>query len=411
MIKRIYFDHAATTPVDPEVAEAMNKYLAKDFGNASSMHQFGQEAVKGVDYARDVLAKFLNCDRDEVFFTSGATEANNLAILGLLKNYENKGFKPHIITTQIEHPAVLEPCRELARTGQAEVTYAPVNKAGIVEVSMIEKAIKENTALVSVMYVNNEAGTIQPIREIGQMIERTNKIRLGLNHAGREKPKNPGKKLGRIYFHTDATQAINYLNCDTDYLHVDLLSLSGHKVYGPKGVGALFIRQGVLVKPIIYGGHQERNLRPGTYNTPAIVGLGKAIEIVTRDGEENSKQLKKLQNKLFAGISQSIKNIQINGDRENRVPSNVNISVRGVEGESLLMMLDFAGIAVSTGSACASGSLDPSHVLLAMGIPHEIAHGSLRITLGKENTLAEVNKFLKALPPIVNRLRQIAPKP
>lgn len=406
----IYFDHAATTPVDPEVAAAMSQYLSVDFGNASSMHQFGQSAVKAIDGARDVLAKFLNCGRDEIFFTSGATESDNLAIFGLLKNFVDKNFKLHIITTQIEHPAVLEPCRELSRMGQAEVTYVPVNKAGIVEVSSIEKVIQENTVLVSIMYANNEVGTIQPIREIGQMLERVNKTRLGLNRAGREKPKNSAEKLGKIYFHTDATQAINYLNSDTNYLHVDLLSLSGHKIYGPKGVGALFIRQGTPIKPIFYGGRQERGIRPGTYNTSAIVGLAQAIELVTRDGVKINKQLKKLQDKLFTGISRSIKNIQINGDQVNRVPSNVNVSIYGVEGESLLMMLDFAGIAVSTGSACASGSLDPSHVLLAMGIPHEIAHGSLRITLGKENTLAEVNKFLAILPPIVDRLRQIAPK-
>lgn len=405
MKKKIYLDHSATTPLDPAVLKTMLPYQSEMFGNASSVHSFGQEASKAVEKSRGSIAKFLHCNPNEVFFTSGATESDNIVILGIAKRGE------HIITSKIEHPAILEACREVEKRG-VKVTYVNVDKRGIIKLSELKKAIRPNTKLVSIMYVNNEVGTIQPIAEIGKIISAKNRF-----------CKN------KIYFHTDAVQAANYCEMDVQNLKVDLLSLSGHKIYGPKGIGVLFARKGLLISPIQYGGHQEKGVRPGTYNTAGIVGLGKAVELLNTKtpnyakaslgrqkhpstsleaGSENAK-IKKLRDYLIKEVKKRIPDVVINGDLKNRTPNNVNFSFKGAEGESILLMLDFEGIAVSTGSACSSGSLEPSHVLTAMGISPELAHGSLRITLGKENTRSEIDRVIEALPKIITKLRKISP--
>ncbi len=440
---RIYLDHSATTPIDPKVLKAMMSYLQETYGNASSAHSFGQEAMAGVNKSRKILADFLNCAIDEIIFTSGATESNNLAIMGYIRRMmavetqnlaslpQPRGIKPHIITSQIEHPAVFAVCQALEREG-VEVTYAGVNKDGIVNVEEIKKSIKENTVLVSIMYVNNETGVIQPIREIGKMLKKYNK-NLGntpliplpaMSGTGKRGINTPafgcrsvqalppldrgelGKSILPIIFHTDATQAINYCNCNVKYLHVDMLSMSGHKIYGPKGVGALYLRKGLRISPISYGGYQENGVRSGTYNTSGIVGLGRAIEIISE--KENIKILK-LRDKLMKDIFKKIPDVYVNGSIKNRIPSNLNFSFKNVDGESVMIMLDMNGVAVSTGSACASGSHNPSHVLTAMGVPSRLAEGSIRITLGKYNTAQEIDYFIKKLAGIVEKLRKVSP--
>lgn len=397
---RIYLDYAATTPVAREVLKELLPYLKEEYGNASSIHQFGQTSRAAIDKARERLADFLNCSLSEVVFTGSATESDNIAILGVADFFLKKGKKAHIITTKIEHPAVLEPCRALEKQG-CEVDYCAVNKQGLVEVSEIEKLIKESTILVSVMYANNEIGTIQPIVEIGKLLQTINY-----------------KRQTKTYFHTDAVQAVNYLPCDVKELGVDLLSLSGHKIYGPKGVGALYVKQGTQMEPIIYGGHQEAGLRPGTENTANIVGLGRAIEMIKSDlgrhsetaGEESLK-ISKYRDKLIHGILTKIPGSRLNGSRNNRLPNNVNVSFEGAEGEALVITLDQEGIAASTGSACSSGSLEPSHVLLALGLSHIQAHGSLRLTLGRYTTEKEIDKVLEVLPKVVENLRKISGYP
>jgi len=391
-MKYIYLDHSATTPLDKEVLKAMKPYLGENFGNPSSLHHFGQKARKGVEDAREKIAKFLNCGSDEVFFTSGATESNNLAIFGLIKKIrrQNKDRKLHIITSVIEHPAVLEVFDQLKKE-DVEVSYLPVTKNGLVLKDDLKKTIKPETVLVSIMYVNNEVGTIQPIAEMGKLLEEINKKR---------KPEE------KIYFHTDATQAVNYCDCRVDFLGVDMLSLSGHKIYGPKGVGALYVKKGTPIAPIIYGGHQEQSLRSGTENIAGIVGMAKAIEII---GKKDNLRIKKLRDEVIRKLLEKIPDAIYNGDRKKRIPSNANFCFKNVEGESILLMLDMEGIAVSTGSACSSGSLKPSHVLLAMGVPQEVSHGSVRITLGKENTKEEIQKLIKTLPPIIKKLREMSP--
>ena len=389
MPKQIYLDYAATTPVDKEVLKAMTPYLKKDFGNPSSLHRFGQKTRSAIDEARKKVAKFLNCSESEIIFTGSATEANNLAIFGVVRALKKKEIKPHIITTKIEHHAVLHPFEELKKEG-VEVSFIAPNKEGIVEIDDIQKAIKENTVFISIMYANNEIGTIQPIQKIGKLIARLNKNR---KH--------------KIYFHTDAVQAVNYLDCNVKELGVDLLTLSAHKIYGPKGVGALFVKQGTPIEPIIYGGGHEFGLRSGTENVAGIVGLGKAIELVEKH-KNDIKRIKKLQDKIIEEVLK-IPNTRLNGSREKRLPNNVNISISGVEGESLVIALDQYGIAVSTGSACSSKELKPSHVLLAIGLSPKEAHGSLRITLGRFTTEEEVDYFLKILPKVVKRLREISP--
>ncbi|MFH1188167.1 MAG: cysteine desulfurase family protein [bacterium] len=408
--RKIYLDHSATTPVDPKVLASMMPYFCESFGNASSLHTFGEDALKAIEIARDNIAKFLNCKNEEVIFTSGATESDNMAIFGvaraLKRQYPDK--KLHIITTQIEHPAVLEPCKRIEQEG-FEVTYLPVSKNGIVNFSEFQKSIKDNTALVSMMYVNNEVGTIQPIKEIGDEIERINNAR---DHCSKKNCDIENcKKLPHIYFHTDAVQAAGYCDCDVKKLKVDLLSISGHKIYGPKGVGALYMKNGVPFLPIMVGGHQEKSKRPGTYNSAGIVGLGKAIELLqSLKYKKEILKIKKLRDYLISQALKKIPDSKLNGDLENRVEGNANFSLIGAEGESMLIMLDMEGVAVSTGSACSSGSLKPSHVLLAMDIPPEICHNSLRITLGKFTTKDEIDRTVKALVKTVKKLRDMAPK-
>jgi len=403
-MQKIYLDHSATTPLDPKVAQKIHLYMVDNFGNASSAHSFGQEAMKGVDWAREQLKQLFGCKFKEVIFTSGATESNNLVIQGVLKAFrDNKDKKYHIITSQIEHPAILEPCQELAKQGLIDVTYVGVNKKGLVSVEDIKKAIKDNTILISIMYVNNEIGTIQPIRDIGKMVEKVNKQRA--------KENNKLTIFDKLYFHTDAVQAANYCKMNAPYLHADMITISGHKIYGPKGVGALYVREGTPIKSVSWGGHQEYNIRPGTYNVAGIVGLGAAVELINdhENNEKVNKQIKKLRDRLINGLQSKIDNIQVNGDMENRVPANANISFKNAEGESMLLMLDMEGIAISTGSACASGSLEPSHVLRSMNIPAETCHASLRFTLGKNTTTKEIDQVIRVLPPIVERLRKMSP--
>lgn len=411
-MNKIYFDHSATTPADLKVLEAMLPYFSEKFGNSSSIHSFGQEALRGVDEARDKLSQFLGCKSKEVIFTSGATESNNMAIIGvisairdILKKKNKKEEKLHIITSLIEHPAILEPCQRLEKEG-IEVTFLAPDKNGIVSAKEIEKNIKENTVLVSLMYVNNEVGTIQPIADAGEIIRR-------------EKVRREKKKGLPIIFHSDAVQAINYCNCNVDYLKVDLLSLSGHKIYGPKGVGAIYIKEGTPIKAIQFGGHQEYGFRAGTVNSPLIVGLGKAIDLINRSVQEindnfliskDNNKVKELRDYLIDKVIKEVPDSILNGDKVKRIPSNANFIFKGVEGESILLMLDMEGIAISTGSACAAGSLKPSHVLLAMGVKQELAHGSIRITLGKGNTQKDVDEFIEVLKKVIKRLREMAPK-
>ena len=380
-MKQVYLDNAATTVLAPEVLEAMSPYLKEDYGNASSIHQFGQKARRAIDKAREQLAEFLNCQPPEIIFTGSATEADNMVILGVKAK--------HIITSQIEHPAALEPCKYLEKQG-VKITYLAVDKEGTVKASDVEKAITAETGLVSIMYANNEIGAVQPIAEIGKMISRVNQNREN-----------------RIFFHTDAVQAVNYLNCDVEKLAVDLLTLSGHKIYGPKGIGALYVKSGVALKPLLYGGHQELGLRPGTENVAGIAGLGKAIEEVVKH-KNGISRIKQLRDKLIDGILEKIPQSRLNGSRENRLPNNVNVSFAGAEGEAILIALNQEGIAVSTGSACSSGSLEPSYVLLALGLSHLEAHGSLRLTLGRYTTEQEVDRVLEVLPKVIARLRKIS---
>jgi cysteine desulfurase len=389
MSKIIYLDYAATTPIDPKVSKAMLPYLKGDYGNPSSIHYLGQRAKEAIEESRQKLADFLGCSSAEIVFTGSATEANNLAIFGLIKPYLSKEKKRHIVTTQIEHHAVLEPCKELEDQGVA-VTYLPVDKEGLVNIDDVKKTIMPETVLVSIMYANNEVGTIQPIAEIGRLLkEKSQKLKT------------------KIFFHTDAVQAVNYLDCNVDRLGVDLLTLSSHKIYGPKGIGALFIRKGVPITPIIYGGGQENNLRSGTENVAGIVGFGAAIEQVKRRRSQ-VRIIKKLRDKLIGRILKDIPNSKLNGSLEKRLPNNVNFSFKGAEGEAIVIALDQRGIAVSTGSACSSRSLEPSHVLMALGLSEEEAHTSLRISLGRFTAEKEIDKFLKVLPIIVDRLRKIS---
>jgi cysteine desulfurase len=430
MKRKIYLDYSATTPVDKKVMQVMRPYFCDKFGNPSSIHNFGQEAIAGVDKAREQVARFLNCEPNEIIFTSGATEADNLAIKGVVKallrhaKRDRKGRAPieklHIITSSIEHPAVLEPCRELEEEG-VEVTYLPVLPNGIVDIEELKKAIKENTVLVSIMYVNSEVGTIQPIRKIGKIIKKINEKKL--KDWKNTRPALRKEKPQPIYFHTDATQAINFLNCDVRWNYVDLLSMSSHKIYGPKGVGALYVKSSVPIEPLQLGGHQENNLRSGTLNVPGIVGFGKAVELLTPHSQHgevaagpvglletpNNKKIAKLRDMLVSGIMKNIPDVVLNTDRGIATPAHANFSFLGVEGEAILISLDLEGIAVSTGSACASGKLEPSHVLLAMGVKQEVAHNSIRFSLGKFTTAEEIKRVVKILPPIIKRLRKMSP--
>ncbi len=401
---KVYLDYGATSPVKPEIKKAIRPFLDSSFGNPSSIHSYGQEAREAVDEARKKVTTLLNCTQEEIVFTSGGTEADNLAIKGLIDafNYKSKtqnpkSKKPHIITTQIEHHAVLKTCQYLEETNQVEVTYLKPSHEGLISTNQVNKEIKENTVLVSIMYVNNEVGTIQPIREIGKMIEKTNGERSTVNNQ-------------RIYFHTDAVQAVEYLPMDVDFLHVDLLTISGHKIGTPKGIGALFIRKNTPIKKIIFGGEQEMNLRAGTENVSGIVSLGKATQILGKEKLEiRSQRIKKLRDYFIDRILKEIPDVELNGSYKKRSPNNVNFYFKYIEGESILLNLDLKGIAASSGSACASQSLEPSHVLKAIYNDSERAHGSIRFTLGKETTKEEINYAIKNLKEIVKKLRAISP--
>ncbi len=386
----------------------MLPYFEKDFGNPSSIHSFGQKALAGVDKAREQAADFLNCESSEIIFTSGATESDNLALHGVIKAAMAAGVKkPHLIISSVEHDAVMEPARELENEG-VEITRLKVDITGRVNLPDLEKSIKENTVLVSIMYVNSEVGIIQPIREIGKIIKKINEKRFSVwqKESAAEKILKPRK----IYFHTDAVQAANFCDCDVKKLGVDLLSLSGHKIYSTKGVGLLFVRKGAEIKPLVFGGHQERSLRSGTLNVSGIVGLGKALSLITPvSREKNNKKISDLRNYLVEGILKNIPDATLNTDRENSSPSHAHFTFRGAEGESILISLDFEGIAVSTGSACASHSLTGSHVLSAMGVSEENSNYAIRFTLGKNNTKEDVKKVLTVLPPIIERLRKMNP--
>lgn len=390
-MKTIYLDNAATTPVDPTVFQAMKPFFSQKFGNASEAHKWGTAAREAIEKSRSTLAQFLGAKPKEIIFTSGATESINLSHKGLIEGFK----KPHIITSHIEHKAVLETLKHLENLGLAEVTYLPVDKFGLVKVSDVEKAIKPNTVLVSIIYVNNEVGTIEPISQIGKLLKKLNTQRT-VNH----KP--------ITYFHTDATQAIQYLNCNVDDLGVDLLSLTGHKFYAPKGIGALFVRSGTPLIRQQDGGSQERNLRAGTENVPFIVGMGKAIEMVAKNKASHFQQTSKLRDELINHLTK-IPGVVLTGHPTTRAPHIASFLIDGVEGEALELLLSDKGIAVSTGSACTSSDLAPSHVLSAMGFPPERSHGSLRISLGKDTTEDDINYITSVLPGIINKLRLMAP--
>ena len=382
-MERIYLDNAATTRVRPEVAAEVLPIMTEVFGNASSVHAFGREGKKALEKARVQVANAIGAKKEEIYFTAGGSEADNWALKGAAAQLKGKGN--HIITTQIEHHAILHTCKALEKDG-FKVTYLPVDEYGLVTAEQVEAAITPETILVSIMFANNEIGTVEPIKEIGAVC-----------------------KAHKVLFHTDAVQAIGHVAVDVKDMNIDMLSMSGHKFYAPKGVGALYLRTGVRLQNLIEGGAQERSRRAGTENLPAIVGMGKAIELICEEMEEENARITAMRDRLIAGILEKIPDARLNGHPEKRLPGNVNVSIRFIEGEALLLSLDMAGIAGSSGSACTSGSLDPSHVLLAIGLPHEIAHGSLRLTLGRDNTEKDVDYVLEQLPKIVERLRAMSP--
>lgn len=383
MDKSIYFDHAATTAVKKEVLQEMLPYFTEKYGNASTVYQIGQVSKAALDDARARVAKVFNCKPNEIFFTGCGSESDNWAIKGAARANKAKGN--HIITTAIEHHAVLHTCKALEKEG-FEVTYLPVDEYGLVSADDVKNAIKDNTILISIMYANNEIGTIEPIAEIAEI----------------------AKEKG-ILMHTDAVQAAGAVPIDLSELKVDMMSLSAHKFNGPKGVGALYIRSGVRIANIIDGGAQERGKRAGTENLPGIIGLAKALELASASMEEKDKKITALRDYIIKNIEEKIPYCRLNGHRTRRLPGNVNFSFEFIEGESLLLWLDINGIAASSGSACTSGSLDPSHVLLAIGLKHETAHGSLRVSLGEENTYEEADYFIEKLVGIVDKLRKMSP--
>jgi cysteine desulfurase len=382
-LKRMYVDYAATTPTHPEVVKAMLPYFNETFGNPSSIHSYGQEARTAVEAARSKLADLICARNEEIVFTSGGTESDNFSIKGIAYANESKGN--HIITTSIEHHAILEPCHFLEKKGY-KITFLPVDNYGMVDPSDVEKAISSQTILVSVMHASNEVGTIQPLAEIGMITRR----------AG-------------VYFHTDAVQTVGHLPIDVNELNVDLLSLSAHKLCGPKGVGALYIRKGTRITPFMQGGGQEDGRRGSTYNVPGIVGLGKAVDIARLEMVEEAERLASLRDRLIQGIRNKIEYVKLNGHPSRRLPNNVNVSIAFVEGEATLLTLDFEGICASTGSACSSESSEPSHVLTAMQIPAEEARCSLRFSLGKWTSEADVEHILEVLPRVVGKLREVSP--
>lgn len=382
-MREVYLDNAATTKVRPEIAEAMAKAMIENYGNPSSIYKIAQKAAEAVATARQQVADLLGASPKEIIFTGGGSEGDNMLIKGVAHNNASKG--KHIITTQVEHHAVLHTCEALAKEG-FEITYLPVDEFGRVTAAQVDAALRNDTILVSVMYANNEIGTLMPIREIGAVCRAHN-----------------------VLLHTDAVQAVGHIPIDVVADNIDLLTLTAHKFHGPKGVGAVYIRQGVRVSPLIVGGGQEKGLRAGTENTAGIIGLGMAAEYVKENIAVHAEKMSALRDKLIAGILTEISETRLNGHSVDRLPNNVNISIRCIEGEGLLLLLDHFGIAASSGSACTSGSLDPSHVLLAIGLSHEIAHGSLRLTLSEETTAADVDYVLEKLPEIVEKLRAMSP--
>jgi cysteine desulfurase len=384
MPKTIYLDHAATTPVDPEVVAAMLPWFSEGFGNPSTVYSLGLTAGKALQAARESVAGILAADADEIVFTSGGTESDNWALVGALA--AKKVGRPHLIVSGIEHHAVLSTAEHLEKLGGATLTVLPVDSAGLVDPEAVRGAIRPETVLISVMHVNNEVGTIQPIVDIARIARESG-----------------------VPFHTDAVQSAGQLPLNVDQLGVDLLSMSAHKFYGPKGVGLLYIRKGTRLGRLLHGGGQERNRRAGTHNVPGIVGLAKALELATAHMAEEEQRERRLRDRLWTGLEAAIPCIQLNGGFEHRVASNLNFRLEGIEGEAMILMMDDKGICVSSGSACTTGSLDPSHVLLGMGIPAEAAHGSLRITLGRETTDEDIDYLLEVFPPIVARLREMSP--
>ena len=383
MEKLIYMDNAATTPVRKEVLDIIIPYFTTKYGNASSVYKLGQTSKKAVETAREQVAQALGADASEIYFTAGGSESDNWALRGVTEALKEKGN--HIITTNIEHHAILHTSQYLEENG-FEVTYLPVDEYGKVSIAELENAIRPTTVLISVMMANNEIGTIEPIAKIGEIAHK---------HG--------------IIFHTDAVQAVGHVPIDVNKMNIDLLSLSGHKLGAPKGIGAIYIRKGTKIKQLIFGGAQERKRRAGTENVPAIVGLGKAIELANAEMDEEVKRLTSLRDRLINGIMKAVPHARLNGHPTDRLPGNCNISFAFVEGESVLMLLDMNGICASSGSACTSGSLDPSHVLLALGLKHEEAHGSVRLTLGHETTEEDVDYVIEKLPPIIERLRSMSP--
>lgn len=378
-----YFDNAATTPVRPEVANEILPYFTESFGNPSSIYKIAQKNKNAVEKGRAQVAAAIGADTNEIYFTAGGSEADNWAIKGIAESYASKG--KHIITSCIEHHAVLHTCEYLETKGY-EVTYLPVDEYGMVSLEDLKNAIREDTILISIMFANNEIGTIQPITEIGEIAHQ---------HG--------------ILFHTDAVQAVGHVNIDVKAMNIDMLSMSGHKFYGPKGIGALYIRKGIKLNPLIHGGAQERRRRAGTENVPGIVGMGLAAELATKELDTEIPRLTALRDKLISAILEKVPYSRLNGHKTNRLPGNVNISFEFIEGESILLLLDYKGICASSGSACTSGSLDPSHVLLAIGLPHEKAHGSVRLSMGHFTTEEQVDYVIQELPPIIERLRQMSP--
>jgi cysteine desulfurase len=381
-MKRIYMDHSATTPVAPEVLEAMLPYFGERFGNASSLHGYGLEAKEALEESREKVAKLLRAEPEEIVFTSGGTESDNLALKGIARRNKERG--KHIITSCVEHPAILETCRNLQKEG-FEVTYLPVTSEGLVDLATLESAVRPNTILISIMHANNEIGTIEPLEEIGRMAAEKD-----------------------IFLHTDAVQSVGKIAVDVNALGVDLLSISAHKLYGPKGVGALYVRKGTRLESIMQGGGHERGLRSGTENVAGIVGLARAAELAAESMAIERPRLMQLRDRLAAAVLDRVKDAWINGSMKRRLPSNLNFGFKYVEGESLLLYLDSKGIAVSTGSACSSHKLEPSHVLLSLGLKPEDCHGSLRITMGRSNTIEEVDFVAECITEAVDRFRGIS---
>lgn len=382
-MRRIYLDNNATTPLAPEVFEAMKPYLLEDFGNPSSIHWYGQLAKAAMETAREQVARLLNARPSEVVFTSGGTESDNAAIVGIVEAARSK--TKHIITTSIEHHAVLNTCQALEKRGMS-VTYVRVGASGVVDPDDVRRALRPETVLISVMHANNELGTLQPLEEIG---------RLAREHD--------------VYFHTDAVQSVGKVPVDVEKLGVDLLALSAHKLHGPKGVGALYIRKGTILRPLLYGGHHERDRRPGTENTPGIVGLGKAAELVPAHLEEEARRVSSLRDHFEEGVLRAVERSVVNGDPARRLPTTSNLRFDHIEGEGFVIAMDLRGIACSTGAACSSGSLEPSHVLSAIGLTHEQARSSIRFSLGRFNTAEDIDTALEVLPSVVEQLRAVSP--